>query len=670
MKRTYFLLAILFCLVLAEGHSQHTAVSSQDTLAESQHTVVRRWNEILLDHIRGDFARPTVHARNLYHLSAAMYDAWAIYDDIATPHFMGKEVDGHDFVLEEFYQPIDIESARKEAISFAAYRLLDHRFKFSPEGYHLVLRMDSLMTDLGYDKNNLSTDYAYGKPANLGNYIAHHIIQYGLKDGSNEQSGYTNLYYQPINKPLIMVKPGNPDVSKINRWQPLTLELNIGQGGHVIHGTTLPFLSPEWGRVKPFAMDTTDLEIKQREGHEWYVYNDPGPPPMMSAEGNDEMSDLFRRGFEMVAVWSSHLDPKDTTMIDISPASIGNISDYPSSFADYENFYNFFDGGDASQGHALNPSTHTPYTPQMVKRSDYARVLAEFWADGPESETPPGHWFTILNYVMDHPDFVRTYKGKGEVLDPLEYEVKAYLMLGGAMHDSAISAWGIKGYYDYLRPVSAIRTMADKGQKTDPSLPSYHPQGFDLIPGYIELVKKGDPLAIADSSNIDEIKLYTWKGPSYIGDPETDAAGVGWILAKDWWPFQRPTFVSPNFSGFLSGHSTFSSAAAEVLSFVTGSPFFPGGMGEFVAEANEFLEFEEGPTETITLQWATYKDASEQTSLSRIWGGIHPPADDIPGRLIGTKVAKNVADYTEDLFFAKSKKGNFFSRLFRKFRKE
>ena len=51
-----------------------------------------------------------------------------------------------------------------------------------------------------------------------------------------------------------------------------------------------------------------------------------------------------------------------------------------------------------------------------------------------------------------------------------------------------------------------------------------------------------------------------------------------------------------------------------------------------------FLVFEEGPSESFTLQWATYQDASDQTSLSRIWGGIHPPIDDIKGRIIGEKI--------------------------------
>ena len=39
------------------------------------HSVARKWNEILLQSIRNDLARPTVHARNLFHISAAMYDA-------------------------------------------------------------------------------------------------------------------------------------------------------------------------------------------------------------------------------------------------------------------------------------------------------------------------------------------------------------------------------------------------------------------------------------------------------------------------------------------------------------------------------------------------------------------------------------------------------------------
>jgi hypothetical protein len=52
----------------------------------------------------------------------------------------------------------------------------------------------------------------------------------------------------------------------------------------------------------------------------------------------------------------------------------------------------------------------------------------------------------------------------------------------------------------------------------------------------------------------------------------------------------------------------------------------------------------------MTLQWATYRDASDQCSLSRIWGGIHPPADDIPGRLIGITIGTNAFNLAEKYF--------------------
>jgi hypothetical protein len=83
---------------------------------------------------------------------------------------------------------------------------------------------------------------------------------------------------------------------------------------------------------------------------------------------------------------------------------------------------------------------------------------------------------------------------------------------------------------------------------------------------------------------------------------------------------------------------------------MTGSPYFPGGLGEFVAKQNEFLVFEEGPSVDVVLQWATYRDASDQTSLSRIWGGIHPPADDIPGRFIGQVVAEDAFAFAVPYF--------------------
>ena len=84
-------------------------------------------------------------------------------------------------------------------------------------------------------------------------------------------------------------------------------------------------------------------------------------------------------------------------------------------------------------------------------------------------------------------------------------------------------------------------------------------------------------------------------------------------------------------------------------------------MGEFDVTANEFLVFEEGPSTSFTLQWATYRDASDQTSLSRIWGGIHPPADDIPGRLIGEKIGVDAFEFARAHFYKDNDNDGFYS---------
>lgn len=645
MKSGNLLFAILFILL------------SGPILA--QHSVAMQWNEILLQGIRGDFARPTVHARNLYHSSVAMYDAWAAYDKEAKPFFLGNEKQGFVFEFEGVEELDDAESARREAISYAMYRLLRHRFLTSPGAWDLYLATDSLLLELGYDKNLTSIDYSTGSPSSLGNYIAAKIIEFGLQDGSNEQLGYENTYYEPFNDPIAIEQPGNSSISDPNRWQPITLDVFIDQSGNVIPLNTPEFLSPEWGNVVPFVLDPSNSTIFERDEGTYRCYHDPGPPSYMQ-EGLG-IDDPYKWGFALVASWSSHLGKANDRMIDISPGSQGNGPDFPSNFEEYKAYYDFLEGADPSNGHSVNPATGMAYEPNVVPLSDYARVLAEFWADGPDSETPPGHWFTLLNYVNSHPAIVKKFEGKGDLMDDLEWDVKSYLMLGGAMHDCAISAWGIKGYYDYLRPVSAIRYMAEKGQSSMIDGPNYDPHGFPLVEGKIELISEGDPLAGPNNQFLNEIKLFAWKGPDYIDSPSVDIADVGWIRAKEWWPYQRPSFVSPPFAGYISGHSTFSRAAAEVLTAITADPFFPGGMAEFVAPKNEFLVFEDGPSQDITLQWATYRDASDQTSLSRIWGGIHPPIDDIPGRIIGEKIGKESFEFLKEYFYDDSDEDGFFS---------
>ncbi len=609
--------------------------------------MARRWNEALLEAIRNDFARPTVHARNLYHAAIAFYDAWAAFDDRAAPYLLGHRVGAYSCGFAGIKKPADVEAARAEAISYAAYRLLVHRFASSPGARGSLNSFRSLMAELGYDRTYISTDYSGGSPAALGNYIAQCLIDFGLQDGANEKNSYANVAYRPLNPPLLPTQPGNPNIVDANRWQSLSLQVFIDQAGNLIAGSTPPFLSPEWGEVVPFALSEKDLTRYERDGHDYWVYHDPGAPPYLAADGGATAGD-YLWNFSLVALWSSHLDPADGVLWDISPAAIGN-AELPEK-ALWRNFYNAEQGGDTSAGRALNPRTGRPYAPEIVPRGDYARVLAEFWADGPDSETPPGHWFVLLNYINDQPGLERLLRGQGRLLGALEWDVKAYLALGGAMHDAAVTAWGIKGWYDYIRPISALRAMADRGQSSDPSLPSYASDGMPLHAGFIEIIGKGDALAGEADEHVGKIKLRAWRGPDYIDDPAQDVAGVGWIRAEQWWPYQRPSFVTPPFAGYVSGHSTYSRAAAEVLTLLTGDEYFPGGLGEFRAKKDQFLVFEQGPSVDVMLQWATYRDASDQCSLSRIWGGIHPPADDMPGRLAGAEIGRAAFALAERYF--------------------
>ena len=129
-----------------------------------------------------------------------------------------------------------------------------------------------------------------------------------------------------------------------------------------------------------------------------------------------------------------------------------------------------------------------------------------------------------------------------------------------------------------------------------------------------------------------EIAIRAWAGNP--ADPKADVGGVTWIRAVEWVPYQLPTFVTPAFPAYVSGHSTFSRAAAEVMTAMTGTPYFPGGESGYTIEAGS-LDFEKGPSADIELEWATYYDAADQAGRSRLWGGIHISADDLAGRRTG-----------------------------------
>lgn len=584
----------------------------------AQQTVARQWNEELLDAIRIDTPAPTVHARNLFHLSIAMYDSWAGYDPTAVGYLFRGNIIAQS----------DIEAARAETISYAAYRVLKARFSalLSPPGHETSqASFDARMAALGYDPNFTST--IGNTSAAVGNLIAETVLSYGLTDGSNEANAYIDTTgYAPINESLVFELQGTT-LADYNRWQPLSFDYLVLQNGIVVGQSTQTFLGPHWGFVEPFALERED----PADLYTW-SHVDPGIPPQLGGVGDEQ----FKQEVLSVIRYSSRVTPDDGILIDISPSVRGN----------------HMLGFQEDVGYVINPYTGQPYEPNVVKRGDYGRVLAEFWADGPDSETPPVHMFTIANYVSDHPLLVKKIGGNGPEVNDLEWDVKLYLALGGAVHDSAVGAWGAKAHYDYLRPISAIRYMGGKGQSSEPDGAAYHPLGLPLEPGLTEVITEETTVAGERHEHLfgheGEIAIYAWAGQPE--DSDNQYSGVDWILAVNWLPYQRDTFVTPPFAGYVSGHSTFIRAAAEVLTLFTGRKFFPGGLGIWEMPKDDFLEFEIGPTEEITLQWATYYDAADESGISRLWGGIHVAADDFQGRIMGSKIGIAAYDLADKYF--------------------
>lgn len=556
-------------------------------------SVARIWDETALGLIRQVIPAPTVHARNLFHTSAAMWDAWATYDPTADGYFVTEK-----------HTASDVQAAREATMSQAAYRILSWRYSTVSDLPEAQEQLDGVMTDLCYAVDDGPTD----GPIALGNRIAEAVIEFGATDGALEDERYVDSSYRPANDPMVVSDPGAV-MRDPNSWQPLSLGQQLSQNGLPIPGNVQSYIGPNWGSVTPFALAESSAGTPI----------DPGSPPRLGDPATDVE---FKQAALEVLRDSSRLDPADSNEIDIGPAASGGNTL----------------GTDDGDGHEVNPVTGEPYEPNPVLAADFYRVLAEYWADGPTSETPPGHWNVIANSVADTPGFERRIGGVGPEVDPLEWDVKTYFALNGAVHDAAIAAWGMKASYDSVRPISMIRYMGGLGQSSDPGGSSFDPDGLPLEGGLVEVITPESSAAgerheeLAD--HVGEIAVHAWRGSP--DDPENETSGVGWIRAVDWVPYQRPTFVTPAFAGYVSGHSTFSRAAAEVLTGLTGTPNFPGGLARWTVEQGTLLH-EEGPTDDVELQWATYFDAADQAGLSRLYGGIHIPQDDIEGRIIGAQ---------------------------------
>ena len=581
--------------------------------AAASNSIARVWNERALAAIRQDTPHPPAQARNYFSFSVAMYDAWAAYDSNAVGYiYRGK------------HTAPNIAVARSNAISFAVFRLMTERHAYSRTASNTLVVDTNLMLALGYNPNDQSRDTS--TPTGVGNSVFDAVSLWFSNDGSRQTNGIPHPFtnspvaypdypvgdarrYVFTNPALATDRPGIDDgfgngIVDVNRWQRLNVVNAVDQNGFPL-SSQQGYLGATWLWVRPFAMARTDSTKP------WI---DPGPPPYF---GGASHVDFISNIVEVIR-YGSQLTPDDGVVIDISPLSQGNNTL----------------GANDGHGRPTNPITGQPYVPNMTKRGDFARALTEYWADGPNSETPPGHWNVVANDVSDHPLTVKQIGGTGPVVDDLEWDVKMYFSLNAALHDAACAAWSIKRYYDAYRPMTAIRYVGGLGQSSNPGLGSYHTNGLPLVPGLIELVTPAFAATNAGLT-VGKIAVLAWPGET---PQRVTPNGVRFIHADTWTTYQRSNFVVPAFPGYVSGHSTFTRAAAELLTAFTGSPFFPGGMGSYTISS---LANEIGPTAPVTLQWATYYDAGDQVGISRIWGGIHPPVDDFAGRQVGAQCGSN-----------------------------
>ncbi len=210
--------------------------------------------------------------------------------------------------------------------------------------------------------------------------------------------------------------------------------------------------------------------------------------------------------------------------------------------------------------------------------NDVQKVIAEYWADGPATVLPPGHWCLFAQFISQRDNH------------DLDADLKMFFLVANAVMDAGIAAWDAKRAYNTSRPITAIRALY-AGQQ----IPSFG-------------------------------------GPT---------VGIQTVDGKNWSPYQATTFITPPFPEFVSGHSTFSAAAAEVLRRFTGSDAF----GNSVNLPSGWSKFEKNvPSQPVTLSWPTFTDAVNQAGLSRRYGGIHFQSGDIAGRTLGQQVGSLVWD--------------------------
>ncbi|WP_141731989.1 vanadium-dependent haloperoxidase [Oligoflexus tunisiensis] len=217
------------------------------------------------------------------------------------------------------------------------------------------------------------------------------------------------------------------------------------------------------------------------------------------------------------------------------------------------------------------------------------KAIVEFMRDGPRSTGQSGHW---LRFAQDV-----SRRDKND----LDRDVKMFFAVANVVHDTFVSSWDTKRYYDTSRPYWWVRQH----------FPNKH--------------------------------ILGWKGPG---------KGVGKIPGKEWHPYSPSIFVTPPFPGYVSGHATASAGAARTLELFTGSDKFGAvairKAGELTEDAypTSQMQARNGKpakdvpeSKEIRLPLPTFKATAEMAAMSRLWGGYHIRTDNNEGLIMGKKIA-------------------------------
>lgn len=237
------------------GAAPPSSYASSNCSTKPGHSVARVWDEAALA-VEPGSDNPAAQARNLFDLSAAMWDAWAAY-----------ERKGNGYFVSEKHRADDVRSARRAAISYAAYRLLLWRASYGHDLGRAFDRLTATLRSLCYRPGFVST--RGDSPAALGNRIAAAAIAFGRRDGSLERQHYVDPSYVPANEPLVVSQPG-ATMHDRTFWQPLAFDQIVVKGGLPIAANVQSFVGSQWGHVRGFALPTS------KDG----LPVDPGPPPL------------------------------------------------------------------------------------------------------------------------------------------------------------------------------------------------------------------------------------------------------------------------------------------------------------------------------------------------------------------------------------------------------